>query len=553
MNRLNLKWVTEIIGDEYKKWRKGDIITIQAQTGTGKTYFIKNELIPFMDYHEHMLILANRINLKRQLKKDLLKNMREEIPKDIKELDNRIKFGNVIIMSYQQLNAISNGEEYGQGKLNLDFYDYIVCDECHFILSDSGFNNKAEYSIPSLIRDNNNNAIKIFITATMEEIKPIIEKAYKDNINIGFGIKPTLYDYTTGTDYSYLNAKYFNNLKDIALTIKNANIENGKWLVFVTKKKDAKYLKDTIGDQKKVTIITKDTKDNEDLNSIINESKFKSDVLICTKALDNGVNIQDENVKNIVVMAWDRITFIQELGRIRQDIEHPYEINLYIHTRSKKAFDALIKMNYLPKFNKLDEFMGTVEGVLPKQYTEQEKEDIYNKFCAKYNREFDKLPKDIFYLNKNEKWDINKTGWARLYKDDEFAQHMIVQFDISDKFAFIREQLSWIGLESTFNEMNLIEDVIDLDDTNKLINWLDKHKNERLFSKEQQELSDLIIKELTTIGNNIDYRTKKLKPSTIESLLRNELGLPYAIKEKGTNVNPKTKSRGRWIKIGKIN
>ena len=46
MDNLNLKWVSDTIGEEYKQWRKGDIITIQAQTGTGKTYFVKNVLIP---------------------------------------------------------------------------------------------------------------------------------------------------------------------------------------------------------------------------------------------------------------------------------------------------------------------------------------------------------------------------------------------------------------------------------------------------------------------------------------------------------------------------
>ncbi len=84
MDKLNLKWVTDTIGKEYKQWNKGDIVTVQAQTGTGKTFFVKNKLITEMEIYEHMLIVANRINLKRQLKKDLLKNMRKEIPKDIK-------------------------------------------------------------------------------------------------------------------------------------------------------------------------------------------------------------------------------------------------------------------------------------------------------------------------------------------------------------------------------------------------------------------------------------------------------------------------------------
>ena len=86
----------------------------------------------------------------------------------------------------------------------------------------------------------------------------------------------------------------------------------------------------------------------------------------------------------------------------------------------------------------------------------------------------------------------------------------------------------------------------------QLENWLNNHINDRLYSDEQQELSDLIIKELTTLGNNIDYRTKKLKPKTLETLLRDKLQLNFAIKEQGNNVNPKTKKKQRWISIGTI-
>ena len=144
MDNLNLKWVSNTIGGEYKQWSKGDIVTIQVQTGTGKTYFVKNKLVSSMDLHEHMLILANRINLKRQLKKDLLKNMKKDITLSNEELDKMYEFGNVTIMSYQQINQIKHRETYDDKKLNLDFYDYIICDEFHFIMSDVGFNNKCD-------------------------------------------------------------------------------------------------------------------------------------------------------------------------------------------------------------------------------------------------------------------------------------------------------------------------------------------------------------------------------------------------------------------------
>ena len=126
---------------------------------------------------------------------------------------------------------------------------------------------------------------------------------------------------------------------------------------------------------------------------------------------------------------------------------------------------------------------------------------------------------------------------------------MVEFFKLDKTFAFIDVQLNWIGLNTNYD--NLIEDVIDKNDTNKLVQWLEEHKDERLFGEEQQELSNLIIKELTTIGNDIDYRTKKLKPMTIENILRVQLGLNYAISK------PKKESKGdnrgkRYITISEI-
>ena len=96
-----------------------------------------------------------------------------------------------------------------------------------------------------------------------------------------------------------------------------------------------------------------------------------------------------------------------------------------------------------------------------------------------------------------------------------------------------------------------IIDEYDCEEVNKLEEWLNEHIGEKLFAEEQQELSDLIIKELTTIGNNVDYRTKKLKPKTIEVILREQLDLNYAIGK--TIKESKGENRGkRYIVISKI-
>lgn len=92
--KLNIERITDVIGDDYyKKWRSGDVVKIQAQTGSGKTHFIVNTLAnQLLEYefnpkmNEKMLILCNRINLKRQLKKDLCKKIQNRHTRQFKGL-----------------------------------------------------------------------------------------------------------------------------------------------------------------------------------------------------------------------------------------------------------------------------------------------------------------------------------------------------------------------------------------------------------------------------------------------------------------------------------
>ena len=94
--KLNLKWVTEVIGEDYKNWKKGDVVRVQAQTGTGKTLMITGNdkvkgMIDRMEDYEELIYICNRIELKRQIKLDLLKKYNLEIPTTIEELDNKKK------------------------------------------------------------------------------------------------------------------------------------------------------------------------------------------------------------------------------------------------------------------------------------------------------------------------------------------------------------------------------------------------------------------------------------------------------------------------------
>ena len=457
MNKLNLKWVTDTIGEEYKKWGKGDVVTIQAQTGTGKTYFIKNKLVPYMSDYEHMLIVSNRRYLKRQVKIDLLKANGDKIPKNIEDLDKIKTIGNVTLLSYHQVAVMKKAEEEKNDILDLDYFDYIVMDECHWFRQDADFCDKGELAWKELIRKRHIRSVMIYISATMEDTKLMIESAIEHFKKSSFGkySEVKLWDYTTGNDYSYLDTYYFDKVENMAVHIKNADIKYGKWIVFVTSKKMADTMQEIITN-KKVKIITAETKeDDEDLKSILEQSKFKSDVLITTKVLDNGVNISDDTVKNIVIMAWDRVTFIQELGRVRLDIENPYEINLYIPMKCKKAFLTMEKQ------------LGYKDSLV------REFEDNKKEFMFKYRDNKNKLPNELFYVKDGQGYVENLLGHAKVLALLSEVRNTLDKWnDKKNKekeYTFIKEQLSWIGLEDTFNGLySQILDEYDEEEVDKL-------------------------------------------------------------------------------------
>lgn len=582
--KLNLKWVSEIIGEDYKLWNNGDIITIQAQTGTGKTFFItgnKDEkgLIDRIG-NKSLVYICNRVELKRQVKLDLLKKFDElykiegsndnenikpikyenkEYIIDYDKLDSINKVKNVTVVSYH---AIANGEldniYYGHDN-NLHNFDYIVCDECHFFLTDADFNNKTELVFFNNIREHYPNSIRIFISATMDEIYPAIEAAYEN-------IKENEYEniqlwnqYTTGIDYSYCNVKYFTDILDISNLIKNDNTDE-KWLIFVKSKDDGKMLKSKLESNNISCEFIYAGSKSEERKNISIESGFKCKVLITTKCLDNGVNINDEDVRNIVINAFDKTTFIQELGRVRIDINDARQVNLFINTL------------------KINNFQGRIRHLKKKKEQVDLLENDIVKFKRNYEIENWKIYNDLIYPQNGE-WKYNHAGNFRLRKDIKFAYKMealfkngvemedgsiyIIEDGYKDKFAFIKKQLEWIGLRDTFDEKNLIKNVIDddiKDDLKKYLEDLFNNKVVFLTAKDRKPLIEkigLIDKKNSNIGvkKNTEINLTYIKTiDTLNSHLKKDLNLNYSIKKFETSrmIEGKKKNFKNAWKIEKI-
>jgi len=186
-------------------------------------------------------------------------------------------------------------------------------------------------------------------------------------------------------------------------------------------------------------------------------------------------------------------------------------------------------------------------------------------------------------LIKNECECCGETDTLHLHHDKQFAQMLKETLDRLGyeyklkKEDYTREQLEnitdmllGVHIKSTYTTLcekchveihkngELINhflrkeklNIIDIEDINNLEKYLNSILNIKLFANEQQKLSEFIINKLNTIGKNIDYRTKIIKPSTLKDIIKNVSKLNYNIfKSKETKGIAKGR---RYIIISKI-
>ncbi|HBF3512526.1 TPA: DEAD/DEAH box helicase, partial [Clostridioides difficile] len=552
-----------------KKWKMGDCIFINTQTGTGKTFFIINNLIKSIleenlkeekkvdkpmnnihrmnitqeilrgecvnNYdndstknHRKILILCSRKAFKKQFKKDLVKahlglirdylydnaeylysfedkklicddfNSKEFTDKRIDSFlsDDNKSLGCIIVQTYQSISDISY-THHKSIKTYLEEFDYIVLDEYHCMVSDAMFDNEYNFIFNALVKNYFINSIRIFISATpCSNTSYYLEHRFTTKI------------YSDNRNYNYLNVKYF--LKDeIILNFikdyyKHPAHNNYKWVFFVSSRDKAKKLyKDLKKEKIKVSLAMSGLK-NEEIENIVENSTFKANVLISTKFLDNGINFKDENIKNLVVMEIDKTTFLQEIGRIRFDINNAPMINLYISARNKKIFSNFNTMN--EKTQKiLDSFNDK------KLYTK-------TPFAYRNSTKYYMLPYYLFYMNPNTgEWDVNDVGRYRFEQVKEFIKETRNSFDSDSDFPFIKTQLSWLGLEDTFKMSNFLNYEKYFDD---IKNFLIKNVRSELDKERQIELSKLII-DFENLTNSKTCKSKNLQVETINNFFKN--------------------------------
>ena len=77
------KYISEIIGETFKSWRKNEVVFIAAPTGSGKTMFVLYDLVEYAALQgDKVLYLVNRALLKDQINEIINMTVKHELRKN---------------------------------------------------------------------------------------------------------------------------------------------------------------------------------------------------------------------------------------------------------------------------------------------------------------------------------------------------------------------------------------------------------------------------------------------------------------------------------------
>lgn len=550
-----MQYVKEIIKNSYHDWKPGDTIFISSPTGSGKTTFILDTLLKeYAKAGKKILYLVNRKILKEQIKKEILskdpdlfdyikvelyQKLEEEISSLVKtgKLDHPNTFGDKIV-------TVLASKGYSLEKYL--GYDCIVCDEAHYFLMDSNYNTNTILSY-NFVKYNYSTKIRIFLSATIDDIRDYI---IKDNIKaqrwctawLSMGPKPRhdatnvkkellaaknnlynllrLWNYDCDANYDYLDINVFRNRKELVDMICTGT---DKWLIFVDSKNYGSLLKRELHDldpTQSVKFITSDYKFDVEATgevfNIRNTSKQEAKVLIATSVLDNGINLSDAELRNIVLITDTKTEFLQMLGRKRSD---GLPLSIYINPFDKKHFERRLriaqrKLDYVQK--KYEQFSDNIQRPLSNV-----KSNLTEVHHEEYNRlEFNitgqqqviilqemmsnkLISEDVnsSFLFYNGLLYINPLSRRNLQNLCVYYQSMIEEFNSYGQNVFLEKQLAWLGIDksSRINKIKKALEDKEVASKNRIIELFDKviEDNGSIYF-DKKNLRDVLTREKDT-------------------------------------------------------
>lgn len=322
--------VSAALGPEVDYWDGRNPVAIIAPPGKGKTTVAKKHLVSRAQRQgKNTLFVVNRVGIATQLKQDIMEITKSPMLGRLTEQGIRETeiFGSVAIITYHRLPGFVNDPANEAWIKNLM---YVVADEIHFVVSDSGFCERAGYYL-KILTSKFQRAVRVYMTATdWDVLEPLAEAERANYVDSQKIANPWLLPrefrrYVFPADYKHVRLHFFDDLNEIRKRIQEKPDE--KWILFMDSKKAGKALAKELGEC--AVYLDADSKDTEAWHELLREKSFKQQVLVTTAVLDCGVNIIDSKLCNVVIISDDRTRLIQMLGRKR--CQQGEKVNLFVY------------------------------------------------------------------------------------------------------------------------------------------------------------------------------------------------------------------------------
>lgn len=403
---------------------------IYGGTGIGKTYWIKNIFTPHcIKNNKKVLILSHRTPLKMQTVRDIEDKMGKE--------------ANIIITTYQNAKI---------KEIDLSYFDYIVCDEAHYIVNDSW--NDFTYSLKEDLLKSKSTVI--YITATPEVLLDMC-----DDVEV-------LFAQTDKDRSSYYKSKNIrrvmcSNNSKIVLSKTKENKNGGKAMVVFNNKANA-YNSSIILEESTFICSKYDKKyknknDVNELEFIEQNKKFNARILCTTKVIEAGVDIIDTEFNLIVLDGYFYKDDIEQIIGRKRFITDEDILDIIVRIPSKKSL--------LGKLRTINKHLDGMNIAL-----NQSVEDYLSTRGNKH-----------MYIPE---W-IGATHEGKLFVDET----KVVKYRREKKWI---EDILETSYESQLAKLIAIKDneIIDLDKEELQLNLLERFVDKRLFKEEQEHLKEIL-------------------------------------------------------------
>ncbi|EGT3831897.1 TPA: DEAD/DEAH box helicase family protein [Clostridioides difficile] len=483
----------QFIGDFFtleklQELEKGLNYTIYGSTGTGKSVFIREILVPYVvKENKTILILMHRTELREQFEKELhislIKNYAETNCNWIMEHLVKVK-------CYQSTDV---NELY--------CFDYIICDEFHYLMSDS-WNKITNVMLEELnsIKD----SIKIFLSATQNNVikllnAPIELCSLKKDIKVK-SVEKTRSDV-------YLEHIHHCSTKGKVLNISSLEDAKNNYDISVIKGLDTSLLCSRSRSEYKQY--------NSELVSrlLINEAKFNGDILFSTTCISTGIDIKDKNFKFIgIEQLLPKESIIQLVGRKRIK----YEVN-------NKLIHDNPPVVIVKDFNK-----KIIEGrirILKEQLEEYEFYSVSKERFLKSRRDRNYIP-----------------TWLELTHNEELVVNYTIIEELKN-FLIWLEEVKEYGYPESIAKL-LKGRLFDIQSIKCEKELFKRFVNKELDKDAQNLLKDMLKKKYGFTGKTIGINSINgfFKDNRIEYIIKSK-----RVRHKSRNNNKKDNRRTIWI------